>query len=226
MGSRVQVKRAAPNDLHIDRLPAATRHAFLESVRDRLFATAGWYLAGGTALALQVGHRESEDLDFFTPRKNFYEPQFEKKLMLAGKWRTDFLAEGALYGRYRDAKMSFIAYPFFNPSSFLQCGSVRMVMPRDIAAMKIDAVSSRGSRKDFVDIYFLLQKYTLSELMGFFERKYKNIQFNKLHILKSLVFFEDAEFEPMPMMIQTVGWEDVKRKIREETTAMLKLDSI
>ena len=104
--------------------------------------------------------------------------------------------------------------------------SVNVAEERDIAAMKIDALSSRGSRKDFVDIYFLLQKYTLSELMGFFEKKYRNIQFNKLHILKSLVFFEDAEVEPMPKMIQIVGWEEIKQKVREETTAMLKLGII
>ncbi len=223
MGSRVQVKRAAPNDLHIDRLPAATRHAFLESVRDRLFATAGWYLAGGTALALQVGHRESEELDFFTPRKNFHEPQFEKKLMLDGKWRTDFLAEGTLYGRYRDAKMSFIAYPFFNPSSFLQCGSLQMVMPRDIAAMKIEAISQRGKKRDFVDLYWYgrnIEPIENAILRSF--NQYVGENRNLTHIIKSLTYFTDAEKDPMPKLFFEADWQTIKGYFLREVPRMAR----
>lgn len=98
-----------------------------------------------------------------------------------------------------------------------------LVEERDIAAMKIDAISSRGSKKDFIDIYFLLKKYLLEELIGFFEKKYNDIDYNKLHILKSLVYFEDADNESIPIMIQNIDWEDVKQIIREKVNELLKV---
>jgi hypothetical protein len=98
---------------------------------------------------------------------------------------------------------------------------VKLADERDIAAMKIDAASSRGSKKDFIDIYFLLKKYTLENLIGFFEQKYKDINYNKLHILKSFIYFEDAENEPMPKMIQEVDWDKVKQNIREKVNEIM-----
>lgn len=92
---------------------------------------------------------------------------------------------------------------------------------RDIAAMKIDAVSSRGSKKDFIDIYFLFKKYSLSELVGFFEKKYKDIEYNKLHIFKSLTYFDDAENDPMPVMMREMEWSKVKKTITNEVKKLL-----
>ena len=184
-----------------------------------------FYLAGGTALALELGHRKSEDLDWFSAEP-FSSETVKKRLSKSGTFQLTGEEEGTIHGVLDEVKISFLRYDYEMLFPFIRFESVNVAEERDIAAMKIDALSSRGSRKDFVDIYFLLQKYTLSELMGFFEKKYRNIQFNKLHILKSLVFFEDAEVEPMPKMIQIVGWEAIKQKVREETTAMLKLGII
>ncbi|MEK7161153.1 MAG: nucleotidyl transferase AbiEii/AbiGii toxin family protein, partial [Patescibacteria group bacterium] len=100
--------------------------------------------------------------------------------------------------------------------------NAKLADERDIAAMKIDAVSSRGSKKDFVDLYFLLEKYSLPELIDFFEKKYSNIKFNKLHILKSLTYFEDAEKEPMPEMLKQANWDSIKKKITLETNKFLE----
>ncbi len=88
--------------------------------------------------------------------------------------------------------------------------------------MKLDAVSSRGSKKDFIDIYFLLEKYRLPELFEIFEKKYAAIKFNKLHILKSLSYFENADNEPMPVMLKPVSWEEVKKKVITESNQILK----
>ena len=79
----------------------------------------------------------------------------------------------------------------------------------------MDAVASRGCRKDLVDIHELLKKYSLAELIGFFEKKYSNIKYNILHVFKSLVYFEDAENEPSPIMLRETNWEDVKDVIRK-----------
>ena len=90
---------------------------------------------------------------------------------------------------------------------------------RDIAAMKLDAVSSRGSKKDFIDIYELLKKYTLAELIDFFEKKYAGIRYNMLHILKSLIYFDDADGEPPPVMLRDADWDNIKQSIRQSVAA-------
>jgi len=100
-------------------------------------------------------------------------------------------------------------------------GGIKIADEKDIACMKIDAISSRGSKKDFIDLYFLLEKYSLPELISFFEKKYSAIEFNKLHILKSLTYFKDAEDEPMPIMIKNTNWADVKKKIIKEANKIV-----
>jgi hypothetical protein len=92
---------------------------------------------------------------------------------------------------------------------------------RDIAAMKIDTISARGSKKDFVDIYFLMQKYSLTQLISFFEEKYKNIKYNKMHILKSLVYFADADSDPDPLMLVDFDWGKIKLFIEHETKKII-----
>lgn len=180
-----------------------------------------FYLAGGTALALLLGHRKSEDLDWFS-HKSFSNDGIKKALSELGEFQLTGEEQGTVHGVLDEVRVSFLHYDYPMLFPFIRFESVSVADERDIAAMKIDALSSRGSRKDFVDIYFLLQKYALSELMSFFEQKYKNIQFNKLHILKSLVFFEDAETEPMPVMMQKMDWEKIKKEIQEETAATLQ----
>jgi hypothetical protein len=103
----------------------------------------------------------------------------------------------------------------------IKFGGIKLADERDIAAMKIDAISSRGNKKDFIDLFFLLEKYSLTELIDFFEKKYKDIEYNKLHIFKSLVYFNDAESEPMPIMIKKAEWETVKEKIKAEVKKMV-----
>ncbi|MCX7779239.1 MAG: nucleotidyl transferase AbiEii/AbiGii toxin family protein [Patescibacteria group bacterium] len=81
---------------------------------------------------------------------------------------------------------------------------------RDIACMKLDAVSSRGSKKDFIDLYFICQKISLKRLLKIFAKKYKSVDFNLMHILKSLVYFKEAEKEPLPRMLKRISWPTVK----------------
>ncbi len=82
--------------------------------------------------------------------------------------------------------------------------------PRDIAAMKLSAVASRGTKRDFVDLFVLCQQFGLDEILRLFERKFARIAFNDLHLMKSLTCFKDAEDEPMPHMLQKISWDDVK----------------
>lgn len=139
---------------HVDILPRATRKALeLLSIQDWL-KKSQWYLAGGTALMLHVGHRTSIDLDFFLPQKDFDLEQLIARFP-KDSWITDIAREGTLYGRLLQAKVSFIAYPFFiakqKPEWF---GAVQVLNPQDIAVMKIIAISQRGRKRDFVDLYW------------------------------------------------------------------------
>jgi len=183
----------------------------LEKIKE-LELLEGFYLAGGTALAIECGHRTSIDLDFFS-KENFDRAILKHELVNAGEVTVVGEEEGTLHCVIDGVKVSFLQYPYalsFDPVDF---DGIRLADPRDIAAMKIDAISSRGSKKDFIDLFILLKEYSLQELIGFFEKKFNDIRYNKLHILKSLTFFDDAESEPMPMMLVDVKWEEVKKTV-------------
>ncbi len=179
-----------------------------------------FYLAGGTALALQIGHRQSIDLDWFS-RQDFSGDNLKKTLSELGDFEVVSEAPGTLHGLLDNVRVSFFYYDYTQLFPFLAFGKINLADERDIAAMKFSAVSSRGGKKDFLDIYFLLQKYELAELFDFFERKYKNIKYNKLHILKSLTYFDEAEAEPMPIMLKEIKWEAAKAELRKKVSEFL-----
>lgn len=180
-----------------------------------------FYLAGGTALAIHFGHRISVDLDFFTPDP-FSPASIREKLSHLGAFKvTSESADGTLNGILDGVSVSFFIYPYKNVYPLVPFRGVFLADERDIAAMKVEAISSRGSRKDFVDLYFLLKKYPLGEIILFFERRYSGTEYNKLHILKSLSYFTDAESELMPTMILPISWDEVKRAVVRETKKML-----
>ncbi len=181
-----------------------------------------FYLAGGTALAIQLRHRESIDLDFFC-REEFSNSKLKEKLSKMGEYFLTNEEEGTLHGTLDDVKLSFLEYDYEQLYPLVEFAGINLADLRDIAAMKIDAISSRGSKKDFIDLYFLLEKYSLTELIAFFERKFKGIHYNKLHILKSITFFTEAENDPALMMLKNVDWETVKRKIEKESKNCLNL---
>lgn len=173
-----------------------------------------FYLAGGTGLALQLGHRESLDLDWFS-RNPLSNSDLKKELANLGKFTLDNESKGTINGLLDEIRVSFFYYDYDQLFPFISFGGINLADERDIAAMKIDAISSRGSKKDFIDIYFLLGKYKLEELIEFFEKKYAGIKYNKLHILKSLVYFDDAEDEPTLTMLKQIEWKEVKKKIKK-----------
>ncbi|QQS60961.1 MAG: nucleotidyl transferase AbiEii/AbiGii toxin family protein [Candidatus Moraniibacteriota bacterium] len=178
-----------------------------------------FYLAGGTALAIEIGHRISVDLDFFSLQR-FEREKLKKYLSQKGSMTLVSEDEGTLHCILDGVKLSFLEYPYKMLFEFVEFSGIKLADERDIASMKIDAVSSRGSKKDFIDIYFLLKKYKLSEIIGCFEEKFSDIQYNTIHIYKSLVFFENADLEPMPVMIVPLDWEGVKKYITHEVMNM------
>ncbi|MFH0930023.1 MAG: nucleotidyl transferase AbiEii/AbiGii toxin family protein [Candidatus Moraniibacteriota bacterium] len=180
-----------------------------------------FHLAGGTALAIQLGHRESIDLDWFSSAP-FSNSKIKNTLAEIGKFKLENEEEGTIHGILDGVRVSFFHYDYKLLFPFIKFVDIKIADERDISAMKLDAISSRGSKKDFVDYYFLLKKYTLEELVGFFEQKFSQIEFNRLHLLKSLVYFEDAEDEPMPIMLQSASWEEIKSQVELKVNEYLK----
>lgn len=197
--------------LHLEVLPEVTKKVFLKCISNNFFSSGGWYLAGGTSLALQVGHRKSVDLDFFTSEESFNEKKIEEALSKLGDWKTTSMDRGTVYGELDRAKISLIAYPFIKFSQpFLKVGTVSLVKPVDIASMKITAISQRGKKRDFFDLYWIsLNIQDLKKSIESAQNQYK-IKQNPTHILKSLVYFVDAEDDPMPDIYFKATWKEVK----------------
>ncbi len=222
MDSSPTVKKIRVEDLHLEILPEKTRNAFLRCTEVSLFDQGGWYLAGGTALALQVGHRQSVDLDFFTTTK-FDEKAVSEQLSTMGQWETTSISSGTIFGEFLGAKISLIYYPFFkNAEDLLKVGFVNIISPSDISVMKIIAISQRGKKRDFIDLYWLSQHILpVEESIKRIDEQY-TVKQNLNHILKSLVYFDDAEEDVMPQLRFDVTWKTVKDYFTKEIPIIAK----
>ena len=190
----------------------------------------GFYLAGGTALALQIGHRISEDLDFF--RDSSFDARFLFSIL---RDKTDSAEEmvvetHTLLTILEGARCSFFFYEIpliFEPVRF---EGLRVADWRDIVAEKLKTISQRGSKKDFFDIYVVLRANMLNieGAVSLFRRRFESTGLNLYHVLRSLFYFEDAEDEPDPNMMpgHAYSWEEVKAfftdNIREFETYFTK----
>lgn len=169
-----------------------------------------WALAGGTALALHLGHRRSEDLDFFRPEP-FDPERLAAGVAEVGAVSVQSRSADTLHLMLEGLRVSFLRaqVPLLFPGTAYR--GLTIADPRDIAVMKMIAIGGRGSRKDFVDLYFYLQAGgSLDGILSQVRRRFSQIDYNEYHLLKSLVYFDDAESEPMPDMIRDVGWETMK----------------
>ena len=187
--------------------------------------TKKFYLAGGTALALQLGHRVSYDLDFFTSEE-FSQEDLISKLKELGNLTVDHRAEDTFLGNLNGTKISFFwyRYPLIFPTvPFL---GIALADIREIGAMKIDAVQSRGKKRDFIDLWAILSHgMGFEELINFFQKKYSGVNYNMQHIVSSLAYFSDAENDPMPQMLIKASWEDVKKYIETEAIKFTRMKS-
>lgn len=185
------------------------------------------YLGGGTALALQLAHRRSDDLDFFVTEE-FDDLSFKRKIQLEG---LDTFVVNLLPNHMElmiqsikvDLVREQIPLKFQLKSIHPQTENLRMADPRDIGRMKIISIGSRGSKKDFVDLYCLTRKIiTLESLIMAAMEEDRGIKYSKLLFLKGLVDFEEAERESDLNMIWDLGWEEVKRYLIEEVKKIAK----
>lgn len=175
-----------------------------------------FYLAGGTGLALQLEHRLSLDFDFFT-QKDINTQTLIQIIKKLGKFSIEKEAENTLTGVLNGTRITFLKYEYPLLFPLKDFEEIKVADIRDIGCMKISAISSRGSKKDFIDLFFICQKsIALKELLKLFVRKYKSVDYNMIHILKSLIYFKDAESDPLPKMIIPISWKKVKNFLKGE----------
>lgn len=181
-----------------------------------------FYLAGGTGLSLQLGHRISEDLDFFTDQ-DFSVENIKTSLEQLGDLRTEMTQKKTYLGILNGVKISFFFYRhslLFPPISFL---NVAIADIRDIGAMKLDAIQSRGKKRDFIDLFALFrQGLTIDEIILHFKEKYVGSDYNIQHLLKSLTYFTDAEKDDIPQLFIDSSWLEIKKYIEKEVASYLR----
>ena len=174
-------------------------------------------LVGGTALALQYGHRQSVDLDFFGRL-----PEDKDELIDVVRRVGDVTvlnrSKSILQMVVNQVKVDFVdysRYPWID-EPILGDGFV-LASDKDIAAMKINAIMGRGTRKDFIDLYLLLQHYSLTQIMDFYRQKYP--EFSEYRALISMTYFDDAEMQDLPLMFIKTPWESMKTSIIQAVEA-------
>ncbi|MHB8581261.1 MAG: nucleotidyl transferase AbiEii/AbiGii toxin family protein [Ignavibacteriaceae bacterium] len=192
---------------------------------NRTLMLSQFYLAGGTGLALMLGHRLSRDFDFFSADL-FNEEALIQKLIGLNDLTIVAKGQHTLHLTLKDIKVSFLGYQYpllFQTKKYQSDNDISMDVAdeRDIACMKISAIGSRGTKRDFVDLYMIAQEYSLHELFKLFKRKFSLTPYNNVHILKSLIYFVDAELDPMPDMLFPLSWDTVKKFFVSEVPKLL-----
>jgi predicted nucleotidyltransferase component of viral defense system len=213
-----------PITWRFETLPRKTKKALDFLSKEKWLEKSEWYLAGGTALALYASHRKSVDLDFFTTERSFDEKKLLANFTNNSNLEITVEEKNTIYGELFKAKVSFIAYPFFVPmQEKFQYGTVKILAPIDIAVMKITAISQRGRKRDFFDLYWCANNLEpLEKTIKRLKKQYPSVAHNYHHILKSLVYFEDAENDPTPEINFQATWREIKKYFNKEIVKITK----
>lgn len=176
-------------------------------------------LAGGTSLALQIGHRVSVDLDFFGAHQIPHENILNEIATIAEP--TVYTnSRSILVVKMNDVKIDFVNYKYPLLEPVVETERFRLLSKRDIGAMKMNAITGRGKKRDFYDLYFLLKYFDFQTLVDSFCQKYPDG--STWLLAKSVTYFEDAEADEMPEIFQQIEWEEVKQKIKTEALQFFK----
>lgn len=183
-------------------------------------------LAGGTALALLLGHRKSVDIDLFS-NTGFDEGRLLEHLEREYDFRMNNISRSTIRGSIGNIRVDLIAHDYPYLREPLVMDGVRLLSMEDVAAMKVNAIAGDGTRvKDFIDIFFLLREFSFKDILGFFSKKYSLR--NNAHALKSLAWFEDVDVNDWPVMIKesNLTFEKVKKEITTHLKRFLAREGI
>ena len=182
----------------------------------------GFYLVGGTALALRIGHRKSIDIDLFC-NFDFDVFQMLENLSVDYSFKLFFSANNTIKGSIGEVQVDILAHRYPLVCEPITIENISMLSVQDIIAMKLNAIATSGQRvKDFIDIYYLLEEYSVAEMINFYKIKYS--QYNEVNVLKSLTWFEDVNLSDWPILLKTpkLKWTIIKKAIIEATNNYLK----
>lgn len=198
--------------LHYQTLEKPSHNLLNDIMQQKGLEQAGFVLVGGTALALQIGHRMSTDIDLFTDKP--FDPLLMKQALIdTYKDRVDVYAVtgNGLRGFIDGVKIDMVYFHYPNPFPIKEQDGIRMLSLDSLAAMKIHAVGNRGLKRDFVDLAELLQKKPLNELMASYQQQFNPSPAAMSHLMRGLTYFGDAEATPQHMDIKNGRkWEQVK----------------
>lgn len=179
-----------------------------------------FYLAGGSGLALQMVHRISVDFDFFSKKNSLSNQEREELIKLLKRYGKVVIVtnrEGTLRVLFNGVGLAFFYYPYLLVKPLIKYENLRIASIMDIGLMKLAAIVSRGSKKDFFDIYFILKDcIPLAELLEFSNKKFPEVRDFSMQALRALTYFTDAEPEPTPKMLKIIDWSEVKRFLIKE----------
>ena len=202
--------------LQVEAVDSSTLELLKKLMRIEEFS--GLRLVGGTALALRFGHRMSIDLDLFGKLDT---DKYEMVTLLkqAGSVKQLNITTNIRSFLINGIKVDLVNYPYewISPCEFED--DIRLAGIEDIAAIKLSAINGRGFRKDFIDIFFLLEKYSMSDLLKLYNQKYPDG--SEFLVLRSLNYFKDADHDIMPYTISDDQWDQVKSRIKLEVQSYL-----
>ena len=169
-------------------------------------------LVGGTALALQIGHRKSVDLDLFTD-DSFDEQQLREYMERAYGLHTEFMDKETLKGEIKGVQIDCIAHHYPWIGEAMEDDGIRLASIEDICAMKLNAIAGNGTRiKDFIDVAYLSKQFSLRQMLSFFEAKYNA---NPIMAAKALTYFDDINLaEPVMMLNGKLNWKEIEKTLK------------
>ncbi|MFW5805453.1 MAG: nucleotidyl transferase AbiEii/AbiGii toxin family protein [Bacteroidales bacterium] len=173
-------------------------------------------LVGVTALALHIGHRESVDLDLFGEID--FEKQ-EKNIEITGNIEVLKKSKNINVLSIDNIKIDIVNYKYPWISALVKEDNYRLASLKDIGAMKLNAITGRGTKKIFIDLYYLLKYFSIHDLFEFYLEKFEDG--NLFLVKKSLTYFDDAEPEPMPVMKENISWEEIKAYLQKNTLPLI-----
>ncbi len=179
------------------------------------------YLAGGTALALHLNHRISVDLDFFT-REVFDEKTLSGELDQLPEYKEEGTAWRTVWGKVGQTKFSLFYYQYQLIKKTVDFEGIQILQKEDIAAMKVHALEDRGTKRDFIDLFFLAKEFSLEEMLKFYDQKYGVLKEHIYSVIRSLNYFADAEMDQMPKMLISTSWEEIKKFFQSEALKLAR----
>jgi hypothetical protein len=195
--------------MYLSTLPHDARQLLRELGRESL--NGSFYLAGGSAAALHLGHRVSSDLDFFTPRDGYEVDPLAQQLRAIGPLNIHKQSGGTLIGLLKGVRVSFTRYPHPTLAETAALEGVAVAHLLDIALMMLNAIGRGGRKRDFIDLYFICQQgYRLDDLLRWVPEKYGFVSYSSSDLVRALVYFVDAEGDETPRMLVPFDWGAVK----------------